>query len=95
MRKLVYLLVTLESILLVLGLCHSCRENSNTGLSSMDTVVVVDPFEVNGDYSSLPNYDSINKVLRADAYNWYGDSDATGLPDSLLARKDSIERLRE
>lgn len=91
MKKLVYLLVALESILLVLGLCHSCRENSNTGLSSKDTIVV-DPFDVEGDYSYL---DSIDRVLRADAYNWYGDSDATGLPDSLLARKDSIERLRE
>lgn len=48
------------------------------------------------DYSGLPNYDSINKVLRTHSYEWYGDSDALekGLPDSIMARKDSFERLR-
>lgn len=90
MRKLVYIVVILE-LLVVLGGCGSrCNQRGD-----IDSLKLVDPFEIAGDYSNLPNYDSINKVLRVDAYNWYGDSDATGLPDSLLARKDSIERLRE
>ena len=86
MKKLVYL-----SIIMFLGV--GCSHQGTSSNDSSDTVGIA-PDSV-WDYSGLPDYDSIEKGMRADAYNWYGDSDATGLPDSILARKDSIERLRE
>lgn len=86
MKKLVYL-----SMIMFLGV--GCSHQGTSSNDSSDTVCI-SPDSV-WDYSGLPDYDSIEKGMRADAYNWYGDSDATGLPDSILARKDSIERLRE
>lgn len=86
MKKLVYL-----SVIMFLGV--GCSHQGTSSNDNSDTVCIA-PDSV-WDYSGLPNYDSIEKEIRADAYNWYGDSDATGLPDSILARKDSIERLRE
>ena len=86
MKKLVYL-----SMIMFLGV--GCSHQGTSSNDSSDTICIA-PDSV-WDYSELPDYDSIEKGMRADAYNWYGDSDATGLPDSILARKDSIERLRE
>lgn len=86
MKKLLYLM-----IIMVLGAgCTHQGKSDNTGI---DTVYIA-PDSV-WDYSGLPNYDSINQLIKADAYNWYGDSNADGLPDSIMAIKDSIERLRE
>lgn len=86
MKKLVYL-----SMIMFLGV--GCSHQGTSSNDSSDTVCIAS--DSVWDYSGLPDYDSIEKGMRADAYNWYGDSDATGLPDSILARKDSIERLRE
>lgn len=86
MKKLLYLMVIM---LLGVGCSHQGKSD-NTGI---DTVYIA-PDSV-WDYSGLPNYDSINQLIKADAYNWYGDSNATGLPDSIMRIKDSIERLRE
>ena len=49
---------------------------------------------------SVWNYaylDSIDHTLKCKSYELYGDSNTLeeGLPDSIMHRKDSIERLRE
>lgn len=83
MKKLVYL-----SMIMFLGVGCSHQETSNN--ESSDTVCIA-PDSV-WDYSYI---DSVHYVLRCKAYEIYGDSDATGLPDSVMRRKDSIEQLRE
>lgn len=83
MKKLVYL-----SMIMFLGVGCSHQETSNN--ESSDTVCIA-PDSV-WDYSYI---DSIHYALRCKAYEIYRDSDATGLPDSVMRRKDSIERLRE
>lgn len=70
-----------------------CSHQGTPSAEETDTTYIA-PDSV-WDYSGLPNYDSINELIRADAYNWYGDSDATGLPDSIMKIKDSIESLRQ
>lgn len=86
MKKLLYLM-----IIMVLG--AGCTHQGKSDNTDIDTVYIA-PDSV-WDYSGLPNYDSINQQLKADAYNWYGDSNATGLSDSIMRIKDSIERLKE
>lgn len=86
MKKLLYLM-----IIMVLG--AGCTHQGKSDNTDIDTVYIA-PDSV-WDYSDLPNYDSINQLIKADAYNWYGDSNATGLPDSIMRIKDSIERLRQ
>ncbi len=86
MKKLLYLSI-------ILFITIGCSHQNKTENTDNDSVYIA-PDSV-WDYSGLPNYDSINQALKADAYNWYGDSNATGLPDSILAIKDSLERLRE
>lgn len=86
MKKLLYLMIIM---FLGVGCSHQGKSNN----TDIDTVYIA-PDSV-WDYSGLPNYDSINQLIKADAYNWYGDSNATGLPDSIMRIKDSIERLRE
>lgn len=86
MKKLLYLMV-----IMLLGV--GCSHQGKSDNTDIDTVYIA-PDSV-WDYSGLPNYDSINQLIKADAYNWYGDSNATGLPDSIMRIKDSIERLRE
>lgn len=86
MKKLLYLI-----LIMVLG--AGCTHQGKSDNTDIDTVYIA-PDSV-WDYSGLPNYDSINQLIKADAYNWYGDSNATGLPDSIMRIKDSIERLRE
>lgn len=86
MKKLLYLM-----IIMVLG--AGCTHQGKSDNTDIDTIYIA-PDSV-WDYSDLPNYDSINQLIKADAYNWYGDSNATGLPDSIMRIKDSIERLRQ
>ena len=83
MKKLVYLF-----IVMFLGVGCSHQETSSN--DNCDTVYIA-PDSV-WDYSYI---DSIDYDLKCKAYEIYGDSDATGLPDSVMRRKDSIERLRE
>jgi hypothetical protein len=83
MKKLVYL-----SIIMFLGV--GCSHQGTSSNHSSDTVYIA-PDSV-WDYSYI---DSIDYDLKCKAYEIYGDSDATGLPDSVMRRKDSIERLRE
>ena len=83
MKKLVYL-----SMIMFLGV--GCSHQGTSSNDSSDTVCIA-PDSV-WDYSYI---DSVHHVLRCKAYEIYGDSDATGLPDSVMRRKDSIERLRE
>lgn len=83
MKKLVYL-----SIIMFLGV--GCSHQGTPSNNSSDTVCIA-PDSV-WDYSYI---DSVHHTLRCKAYEIYGDSDATGLPDSVMRRKDSIERLRE
>lgn len=85
MKKLAYI------IIMFLGV--GCSHQGTPSAEETDTTYIA-PDSV-WDYSGLPNYDSINELIRADAYNWYGDSDATGLPDSIMKIKDSIESLRQ
>ena len=91
MKKLVYLIC---GFLIILG-CSS-REASKA-FSDRDSIEsnqeFVDPFDIEGDYSYL---DSIDKEIKTHSYQMYGDSNAleNGLPDSIMRRKDSIERLR-
>lgn len=88
MKKLVYL-----AIVMFLGV--GCSHQETTNGSDIDTTYIA-PDSV-WDYSGLPNYDSINQAIKAHSYQWYGDSNALeeGLPDSIMARKDSFERLRQ
>lgn len=86
MKKLAYII-----IIMFLGV--GCSHQGTPSAEETDTTYIA-PDSV-WDYSGLPNYDSINELIRADAYNWYGDSDATGLPDSIMKIKDSIESLRQ
>lgn len=83
MKELVYL-----SIIMFLGV--GCSHQGTSNKESSDTVCIA-PDSV-WDYSYI---DSVHHALRCKAYEIYGDSDATGLPDSVMRRKDSIERLRE
>lgn len=83
MKKFVYLFIML---CFVMGCSHQGISNND----SSDTVYIA-PDSV-WDYSYI---DSVHHALRCKAYEIYGDSDATGLPDSVMSRKDSIERLRE
>lgn len=83
MKKLVYLF-----IILFFGV--GCSHQGTSNNESSDTVCIA-PDSV-WDYSYI---DSVHYALRCKAYEIYGDSDATGLPDSVMRRKDSIERLRE
>lgn len=83
MKKLVYLFI-------VMFLCVGCSHQETSSNDNCDTVYIA-PDSV-WDYSYI---DSIDYDLKCKAYEIYGDSDATGLPDSVMRRKDSIERLRE
>ena len=83
MKKLVFL-----SMIMFLGV--GCSHQGTSNNESRDTVYIA-PDSV-WDYSYI---DSVHYALRCKAYEIYGDSDATGLPDSVMRRKDSIERLRE
>lgn len=83
MKKLLYLM-----ILMVLG--AGCTHQGKSDNTDIDTVYIA-PDSV-WDYSYI---DSVHYALRCKAYEIYGDSDATSLPDSVMRRKDSIERLRE
>ena len=83
MKKLVYL-----SIIMFLNV--GCFHQGTSNNESSDTICIA-PDSV-WDYSYI---DSIDYDLKCKAYEIYGDSDATGLPDSVMRRKDSIERLRE
>lgn len=83
MKKLVYL-----SMIMFLGV--GCSHQGTSSNDSSDTACIA-PDSV-WDYSYI---DSVHHTLRCKAYEIYGDSDATGLPDSVMRRKDSIERLRE
>lgn len=83
MKKLVYL-----SIIMFLSVGCSHQETSSN--DNCDTVCIA-PDSV-WDYSYI---DSIDYDLKCKSYEIYGDSDAAGLPDSVMRRKDSIERLRE
>lgn len=83
MKKLVYL-----SMIIFLGV--GCSHQGTSSNDNSDTVCIA-PDSV-WDYSYI---DSIDYDLKCKAYEIYGDSDATGLPDSVMRRKDSIERLRE
>ena len=83
MKKLLYLM-----IIMVLG--AGCTHQGKSDNTDIDTVYIA-PDSV-WDYSYI---DSVHHALRCKAYEFYGDSDATGLPDSVMRRKDSIERLRE
>lgn len=83
MKKLLYLM-----IIMVLG--AGCTHQGKSDNTDIDTVYIA-PDSV-WDYSYI---DSVHHALRCKAYEIYGDSDATGLPDSVMRRKDSIERLRE
>lgn len=92
MKILVYLLTILASALLVFGLWNSYKEYNNVMSLHKDSTVAVDPFEVKGDYSSLPNYDSINHEIKVHSYEMYEDSDMLekGLPDSILKKRVGI-----
>ena len=83
MRKLVYL-----SIIMFLGV--GCSHQGTPSNNSSDAVSAA-PDSV-WDY---PYIDSVHHALRCKVYEIHGDSDAAGLPDSVMGRKDSIERLRE
>ncbi len=85
MKKLVYL-----SIIMFLGVGCSHQRASNN--ESSDTVCIA-PDSV-WDYSYI---DSIDYDLKCRSYKLYGDSNwlENGLPDSVMRRKDSIERLRD
>lgn len=82
MKKLVYIMILM---FLMLGCSKQEKLKEEEVYAAPDSV---------WDYSELPNYDSINELIKADAYNWYGDSNATGYPDSIMRIKDSIESLR-
>ena len=83
MKKLLYLM-----IIMVLG--AGCTHQGKSDNTDIDTVYIA-PDSV-WDYSYL---DSIEKEMKADAYRLYGDSNADGLPDSIMRIKDSLERLRQ
>lgn len=80
MKKLVYI-----AIILVLVMSCSHKEQPR-----QEEYVAPDSV---WDYSELPNYDSINQAMRAYAYECYGDSDTTDLPDSVMRAKDSIDSI--
>lgn len=88
MKKLVYF-----TIIMFLGV--GCSHQGTPKDKDIDTTYIA-PDSV-WDYSGLPNYDSINKELKAYSYRCYGDSNVLeeGLPDSIMRIKDSIERLRQ
>lgn len=93
MKKLVYLLIILASILLMYGLWSSYKEYNNMKALHKDSTIIADPFEIKGDYSHL---DSIDRIIKTYSYREYGDSNALtdGLADSIMREKDSIERLK-
>lgn len=91
MKILVYVLTVLASALLVFGLWCSYKEYNNVVSLHKDSTVAVDPFEVKGNYSY---WDSIAHEIKVHSYEEYGDSNALGLPDSIMRKKDSIEQLK-
>lgn len=84
MKNLVYFIV-----IAVFG--FSCSKQTKIENEDYE-YVYIDPDNVPLDYSYI---DSVHHALRCKAYEIYGDSDATGLPDSVMRRKDSIERFRK
>ena len=81
MRNLLFLV-----LMIFLGV--GCSYNRQPKGTKADTVIYIAPDSV-WDKSELPNYDSIYREIRADAYDTWGDSNMydiiveKGLPDSL------------
>lgn len=83
MKKLLHIFC----ILLLVGCMHKGeKEEANN-----DSIYIA-PDSV-WDYSYI---DSIDHAIKCKSYKLYGDSNAleNGLPDSIMARKDSFEHLR-
>lgn len=80
MKKLIYIAIIL---VLVIGCSHQEQPKQEEYIAP-DSV---------WDYSYI---DSIDHAIKCKSYKLYGDSNAleNGLPDNIMARKDSFEHLR-
>lgn len=79
-------------ILCFLFLMAGCTYQKEMKGDSKDSVFIAPDSVWNHSY-----LDSIDYTLKCKSYELYGDSNILeeGLPDSIMHRKDSIERLRE
>lgn len=85
------IVTTIMVLALVPVVFFSCKSNNTTEKLLGDTVIVAPDSVWNYSY-----IDSITQEIKADSYDWWGDSDAYyyGAPDSIMQRKAYYDSLQ-